>query len=124
VTENILANTEQENRKCKNRYSLFSFYLSSRYHSLTVYLPDIDYVLILLFQLIIVFAIVNNLLTIQTCFRISSVRITNNTSRTQQSNTLHISCTIITRSSSTLYISHLIKSIQLFSNVVFKYDCM
>ena len=48
----------------------------SRYRSLTIYLPNTEYFLILLFQLIIAFSIVNNLLTIQTCLRIS-IRITN-----------------------------------------------
>jgi hypothetical protein len=48
----------------------------SRYHSLTLYLPNTEYVLILLFQLIIGFSIINNLLTIQTCFR-QPIRITN-----------------------------------------------
>jgi hypothetical protein len=48
----------------------------SRYHSLTLYLPNTEYILLLLFQLIIVFSIVNNLLTIQTCLRLS-IRITN-----------------------------------------------
>ncbi|CAF0821338.1 unnamed protein product [Rotaria sordida] len=48
----------------------------SRYHNLILYLPNTEYLLIFLFQLIIVFSIVNNLLTIQTCLRLS-IRITN-----------------------------------------------
>ncbi|CAF4024112.1 unnamed protein product [Rotaria sp. Silwood2] len=48
----------------------------SRYHSLTLYLPNAEYLFILLFQLIIIFSIVNNLLSILTCLRLS-IRITN-----------------------------------------------
>ncbi len=48
----------------------------SRYHNLILYLPNTEYLLILLFQWIIGFSIVNNLLTIQTCLG-KSIRITN-----------------------------------------------
>ncbi|CAF1053358.1 unnamed protein product [Adineta steineri] len=48
----------------------------SRYYSLTLYLPNTEYLFIFLFQLIIGCTIVNNILTIQTCL-CRSIRITN-----------------------------------------------
>ncbi|CAF1079139.1 unnamed protein product [Adineta steineri] len=48
----------------------------SRYYSLTLYLPNTEYLFIFLFQLIIGCTIVNNILTIQTCL-CTSIRITN-----------------------------------------------
>ncbi|UJR11233.1 hypothetical protein I4U23_015415 [Adineta vaga] len=48
----------------------------SRYHSIALYLPNSEYIFILLFQLIIEFSLINNFLTIQTCLRLS-IRITN-----------------------------------------------
>lgn len=48
----------------------------SRYQSLALYLPNTEYLFIFLFQLIIVFSIVNNVVSIQTCLRLP-IRITN-----------------------------------------------
>ena len=68
--QNISINTFKNLTQCTNILQ------QSRYHSLILYLPNTEYLLILLFQWIIGFSIVNNLLTIQTCLA-KSIRITN-----------------------------------------------
>lgn len=60
----------------ENRTGCTNILQQSRYHSLTFYLPNTEYLLILLFQWVIGFSVVNNLLTIQTCLA-KPIRITN-----------------------------------------------
>lgn len=75
-TRYIKEKTNMSRSTLENTTHCTNILQQSRYHNLILYLPNTEYLLILLFQWIIGFSIVNNLLTIQTCLG-KSIRITN-----------------------------------------------